>query len=189
MIQPRQDITWVKADDGHMSPFDTERLAASIERVAIAAGEGETCLAESIAAAIQLYAGDVVNNQVVTVDEISEMVEAVLSMLGHDEIARAYALARRSSAIRLDAMAASAGAAFELEFYRRLDAELRTAANDRIRMLRVSGVRDCVLLLRGRRRWGTSCQHLADDIVAYVHARVARTQPGRSDTLQLAVLD
>ena len=117
------------------------------------------------------------------------MVEALLEMLGHDQWCLAYALQRRQSEIQLDQMAGGAGVACELLFFQGLDQALRRAAAAERRQLQMTGLRACVLQLRGSARWTRGCKQLADEIVDYVWARVERLPARDGAVLQLAVVD
>lgn len=176
MIQARDNLVWVRNAAGDLEPFDEERLAAAAQRVAGDDEDGQA-VAQAVAGAVYQYARDHASERVVTTAEIAEMVEAVLLMLGYDEAA-----ARCGEEIRLDELAARSGVGFELAFYRDLGAALG-AATER-RAVRLSGLRACVLQLRGTRRWGAACRQVAREILAFVYARTARAR-----ALNLAVTE
>ena len=189
MILERQDLAWVESADGRLTPFDEARLITSIQTAARRVGHDGECLAESVAAAIHLYARDCSSKRTVEASEIEEVVASVLHMLGCDDIERAYAQRRQLGEICLDQLAAQSGAGFELNFFHRLDHALRTAADKELALLHVRGLRSCVMRLRSAQRWGASCSALAADLVEHVRYRVARMRPQRAAALRLAVLD
>jgi len=189
MILEPQNLTWVESPDGRLTPFDEARLIASIRSAASRVGDDSEWLAESVAAAIHLYARDCTSEQTIEMSEIEDVVAAVLRMLGYDDIERAYRQRRQLSEIQLEQLVAQSGAGFELDFYRHLDDALRSAEDGELALMRVRGLRSCVMRLRGAQRWGASCRTLAEDIVAHVRVRVARLRPQRAGVLQLAVLD
>src|SRR5437899_1357484 len=119
MIQLREDIAWVRADDGPRTPFDSHRLARSTQSAGEFAGHPDTLLPGSIAAAVSLST----DGKTIGASEIARVVLDVLTMLACDDIARAYARRHEWAEIRLDQIAG-----FELEFYWQLDAALRTAS-------------------------------------------------------------
>ena len=185
MIQPREDIAWVRAKDGRLTPFDADRLAHSIQLACEFAGHSDNLLAESVASAVHRYACECERNHAIAAAEIAQIVLDVLTMLTCNDIARAYACRGEWLEIRLDEIAG-----FELEFYRRLDATLRTASgNEEMAVMHLRGLRSCVMRLRGTRRWGDSCRLLADEIVDFVRARVARTRAETAAMLRLEVLE
>ena len=189
MIQLRDDVAWVQAEDGQLTPFDEGRLAESIQRAADQVGRDEACLAESVAAAIRLYAMECLRTQTIPAQEVNNIVTEVLDALGCVEIAQAYARRGERAEIRLDAMATQVGDGFELGFFRQLDAALQAARNEDLSVVRVCGLRACVMRLRGTHRWGAGCRTLAEEIVSYVRGRVSRLRPEGAEALQLAVLE
>src|ERR1700683_3577615 len=167
MIQVIEDMVWVKFEDGHMAPFDEQRLALSIQDV------GER--------AVHAYAVKCRSDSVIPSREIVEIVVAVLATLGFEKISEAYAGHEHCAAIHLNDLAARMGAAaFELEFFRQLDHELKAASDHRLSVIEVDGLRACVMQLRGARRWNSGCRKLAEEIVEYVRERVVRVRPAKA---------
>ena len=189
MIQANGDIAWVKFADGHLVPFDEQRLALSIQSVAERAGHSDWWLAESIAAAIHMYVIKCHVDDPIPTSEIVEIVTAVLATLGFKNISEAFAGDERSAAIHLDTLAPQMGAAFELEFFRRLDDALHAASDKRLSVIEVDGLRACVMQLRGAQRWTAGCRRLAEEIVTYVRERVVRVRPAQAACLKLAVVE
>ena len=189
MIQLRQDLAWVRSADGRLRPFDEARLIASIQTAARRAGHESELLAESVAAAIHLYARDFNGEQTVGAGEIEEVVSSMLHMLGYDDVASAYAQRTQLAEIDLDELVGRSGSGFELDFYRHLDTALGSAAEVRLALLHVRGLRTCVMRLRAAQRWGASCRALAEDIVEHVRFRAAGLRPPHAAALRLTVLD
>ncbi|MEI6082874.1 MAG: hypothetical protein WCS70_01085 [Verrucomicrobiota bacterium] len=187
MIQLREEIAWVRDSQDRLTPFDVARLAASIHGAVAVAGAAEHLLAESVASAIHLYTRDVCQRQTIAAVEIAELVNAVLTMLGLEEIARAYEQRRQWTEIRLDQLSATAD--FELGFYRRLNSELNAVVDDELELVQLRGLRACVMQLQGARRWGESCRALADDIVGFVRDRVRQVRRASSTALCVEVLE
>ena len=182
MIQPREDIAWVRAKDGRLTPFDADRLARSIQLACEFAGHSDDLLAESVASAVH---GFTCECDALAAAEIAQIVHDVLTMLTCSDVARAYARRGEWLEIQLDEIAG-----FELEFYRRLDTTLRTASSkEEMAVMHLRGLRACVMRLRGTRRWGDSCRLLADEIVDFVRGRVARTRTETAAMLRLEVLE
>jgi hypothetical protein len=189
MILPRQDIAWVKSDDGGLAPFDAQRLADSIQSAACRAGQSDWWPAECIAAAVQLFACEELADQTIAAHEITDIVTGLLTALGFHEMSRAYAHRCRRGEIRLDEIATDSAGGFELDFFQRLDVALSAVTDDRLELLQVRGLRTCVMRLRGARHWGGTCRALAEDIVSHVRNRVLRVRAGQTAVLRLAVLD
>lgn len=189
MIQLHDDIAWVKFADGRLVPFDEHRLALSIQKVAESIGDSDWWLAESIAAAVHVYAVKSRSDGVIPSGEIAEIVATVLSTLGYERISEAYSGCTDRVAIHLNELAGRRSAAFELEFFQRLDRALGAAANRRLLVIEVDGLRACVMQLRGARRWTAGCRRFAEDLVDYVRERVARARPPQAAGLRLAVVE
>jgi hypothetical protein len=189
MIQLHDDIAWVKFADGRLVPFDEHQLALSIDRVAERVGDSGWWLAESIAAAVHVYAVKSRADGVIASSEIGEIVAAVLSTLGYDRISEAYAGRPDRVAIHLNELTGRRSPVFELEFFQRLDRALGAAANRRLSVMEVDGLRACVMQLRGARRWTAGCRRVAEDLVEYVRERVARARSPQASCLKLAVVE
>ena len=186
MIWLRQDIVWVRDADGRLTGFDPARLAASIKRAAFATGIEDWWLADLLGQAVYQYTvANAATDSFIEAGEMATVVASVLERLGHTEIANAYRHRQERAEIRLDQM----NTGFELEFYRQLDAALGNAAEATTRQVQVTGLRSCVMRLRGAQRWGSSCRQLADEIVMHVRERVARLRPEDAGALRLAVVD
>src|SRR5882672_6254003 len=141
MIRLRDDVAWVKFEDGRLAPFDEHRLALSIHRVAEGIGNPDWWLAESIAAAIHVYAVKTRSDGIIPSAEIEEIVTMVLSTLGYEKISRAYCGSANRVAIHLNKLTGQESAALELEFYQRLDQALGAAASHRLLVMEVNGLR------------------------------------------------
>jgi hypothetical protein len=189
VIRANDSIAWVRFDDGHLAPFDEHRLAVSIQNVAERVGHADWWLAESIAAAVHVYATKCRKDGVIHSGEISQIVASVLSVLGFEDLSAAYGRNDRRTSIHLGELAARMEAAFELEFFRQLDRALDVAANRRLAVIQVDGLRACVMHLRGAQRWTAGCRRFAEEIVEYVRERVARLRPARAAGLRLAVVE
>jgi hypothetical protein len=189
MIQLCDDMAWVKLADGRLAPFDEHRLAVSIHRAAENNGVSDWWLAESVAAAVHMYTVNSRSDGIIESGEIVEVVAQVLATLGYKTVSEAYGGGTDHVAIDLDELTRRMDAAFELEFFQRLDRALGAAASQRFLVMEVNGLRACVMQLRGGRRWSEGCRRLAEEIVAHVRERVARVRPPQAACLQLAVVE
>lgn len=189
MILSRDDIAWVRAEDGQLTPFDEGRLAESIQRAAELVGHHDCLVAESVATAIHHYTVECTGEQTIAASKVASIVVKVLAMLGYVDISQAYARRGERTEIRLDEMLAQASGGFELGFFRQLDTALRAVADEELSIVRLCGLRACVMQLRGAHRWGASCRQLAEEIVGYVRTRVSNIRPDHAAALRLAVLE
>lgn len=65
-------------------------------------------------------------------------------------------------------IASACGKGFELAFFPRLRVALRLGLQESPALVRFTGLRGCVKLLLGARRWGPRCQELNDRIIEYL---------------------
>ena len=189
MIQARENLVWVANAAGHLEAFDEQRLAESVRRAGGSDEEEARDVAEAIAGAVYHYVREHARDRLVTVAEIGEMVQALLAMLGYDETSERYSGQSARTEIRLDEVAAAGGAGFELAFFRELDVALSATTNGELRRVRLSGLRACVLQLRGTRRWSVACRRLAEEILGYVYARTICVRPRAATALQVEVVE
>jgi len=181
MIQPRASNCWVRVGDDRYEPFDAERLADSVRRAAMLLGQEDWWLAEPVALAVEAF----IAGKRVSAAGIAGLTAQLLCALGFTEIAEAYKRRQECAEIRLDEI----NAGLELEFYRELDAALTGAAETVTRHVHVSGLRTCVMRLRGAQRWGDSCRQLAEEIVEHVRSRIVQRRSTEAEVLRLAVVD
>ncbi len=81
-------------------------------------------------------------------------------------------------------LANESGEAGELFFFPRLRAELRERLRQAPRVVRFYGLRDCVKLLAGARRWGERCQALEGQIVTFLRECLS-AEPGQGEVALL----
>lgn len=189
MIQYHHDVVWVKEADGRTVPFDPSRLSASVERAASLAGCAGCSLGESLAAALEMFALNIAKEPVLAAGDIAQFVETVLNSIGYSTIARMYSHRKNHVEIRLEDMASRVTTGFELGFYQRLDHALDVVNNSGTTLVQIRGLRECVLKLRGARRWSDRCGRLADDIVDHVRMRAAHLRTNTASSLHLTVLE
>lgn len=189
MIQLREDICWVLAEDGRRSSFDGPRLAASIRRAAAISGEKDWWPADAVVEAVWLAIRECCEGNLITTAEIVRTVLHMLNMIGYTRVAEGYAARHQHAEICLEALTTDGSAVCELSFFHGLDAALRAAARQGSSSVQVRGLRGCVMRLRGARHWSPSCRRLAEEIVCHVRERVVRVGPGNSGELRLLVTD
>ncbi len=77
----------------------------------------------------------------------------------------------------LDRLARESGEGCELFFFPRLRDELRQQLRHAPHTLRFHGLRGCVKLLAGTRRWSRRCRDLEDQLVAYLRQCLSAEAP------------
>ena len=130
-----------------------------------------------VAAGVLHYFRDELGQIMVSVGEFSEALARVLRGFGfvvtgeEDEVANeppSASVPARVSEANLQRLANEAGDAFELTFFPRLRTEVHERLRESPALLRFIGLRSCVKQLAGARRWCPRCQHLSDQINAYL---------------------
>jgi len=189
MILLCESVAWVQSADGRATPFDEARLCASLARAALLAGHREWWFGDAVAVAVREFICAQCDRQTVPAETLASLVEGVLRALGFPDIAEAYHRRRQCAEVRLDQIANDHAMLSELEFFHRLDAELRVAGDDELALVRVRGLRMCVMRLRGAQYWSANCRRLADEILGHVRERVARTRRCGAAELRLTVVE
>jgi hypothetical protein len=120
----------------------------------------------------------------VSVDEFAAALEKVFRGFGLPG-PQSETLDPASAAFETDLrrLAQESGVGSELLFFPRLRAEMQKQLRQVAPVVRFHGLRDCVKQLAGARRWGSRCQNLRDQIVAYLRACVCADSTGTDCTL------
>ena len=167
MIQLHSDSLWFETNGGAVIPCSVEALA--VELVGGADGPLDAELIHNAAQAVLHYFRHDLGRAQVTVGDFAEVFAKILRGFGLsvrvDEVETVPGPVAEADLLRL---AADSGKGFELVFFARLRAELRQALADAPRVIRFTGLRDCVKQLAGVRRWNHECQRLSDQIVGYL---------------------
>jgi hypothetical protein len=174
MIQLRDDIVWVREADGRLSPFSERRLAISIYQAAKSGGESDPLLAEAVAVAVREFIGAVHPDAAIERRDLASLVASILAALGYTKVSTAYLLRQRRAEINLARLAVETESGIELDFFRRLDLALMELGEPRTRRVQLTGLRECVMKLKGAQRWTKACSGMADEIVSFVRGRAAR---------------
>ncbi len=125
--------------------------------------------------------------QTVSIGEFAEALEQVLERFA--AAAEQHVKAARTTGVveaDLARLARESSDGWELLFFPRLREEVRQHAHASPRMIRFSGLRDCVKHLLGAERWGDRCRLLEDQILAYL--RQCLTAEVRSENCSLVVM-
>ena len=164
----------------HCLVFETangEHIPCAVEDVSVEViGEAVELIDHEIvkrAAAAVLHYFKVERQQtVVTIAEFTAALEEVLASLGllvtSTTTKPAPALTGPVSETSLAQLAAETGEGGELLFFPRLRELLREQLRQSPRLVRFSGLHDCVKRLVGARRWCDRCRAMSDQIVGYL---------------------
>ena len=171
MIALAADCILLRRASGECQPVNAGTI--SIEVIT----EGESPFDEEFvkeaSAAVLHYFKNEEGRESVTLGEFAEALEKVLKGFTPDkEVAEADPETRIVEA-DLQKLAATSGEAFELNFFQRLRAELRTQLRLSPQVLRFRGLRSCVFRLTGARRWTPRCRSLQEQIIAFLRECLA----------------
>ncbi|MCX8092081.1 MAG: hypothetical protein N3I86_14305 [Verrucomicrobiae bacterium] len=156
---------------GERVPFTPEMISVEV------VGEGLSVINPDVvrhaAASVVHYFKHDLGRETVSLGEFAEALEKVLQGLGYKVQPEGMPTAGVSApgATRpadLHQLAREAGDAGELVFFQRLREALRAQLRRTPERVVFSGLRACVKLLTGARRWSPRCQWLQQQILAYL---------------------
>jgi hypothetical protein len=150
------------------APCDEQWLRRCLDEAAVSAGRGEFWATGDIARGVLQYLETHCHGSVIDLPALIGKLRAVLECLGCGDIAGHLDAAPPPMPVPLAGLASDAGNGFELLFFEMLGRELVVLAGSGVREVRLEGLRDCVLQLRGGARWRRDCEQLACDIRAFV---------------------
>ena len=165
----------VSAPGGQPTRLDEPWLVLSLEKAALRAGHQEWPLAPEVARAVLHYLRNDFIRSVIERDTLEMILRRSLTGIGCPAIARHFELASSSPSINLAALAQEAP--LEMIFFQRLATVVDEKVSTLSSVLRLEGLRSCVLALSGTNSWRASCQRLNDEIVHFIRARARHFGP------------
>ena len=164
---------------GESVPFSSEMISIEVSGDTI--DHFDPDVLNNAAASVFHYFKVELGREMVTIGEFAGALEMVLRRLGFDVRSGEPGPAMPEIAeTDLGRLARESGENFELLFYPRLRGELRTQLQRAPRVVYFRGLRRCVKLLAGARRWSARCEHLQDQIVTFLRACLT-AEPEQSD--------
>ena len=179
MIALASDCLLVTTSNGESIPYSADMLSVEL------AGDANQLFEEDFvrhaADAVFHYFKNEMGVSSVSLTEFATALEKVLR--GFAVTARVSSgetpVVRRIVEYDLSRLAQESGEGRELVFFPKLRAELRGQLQEPPTVLRFRGLRDCVKLLVGARRWGNRCQSLEAQIVDYVRECLSAEPQGK----------
>jgi hypothetical protein len=162
MITLAADCLIFQLATGENVPFSSDMV--SIELMGDAAQRFDAEFVMDAAKAVFHYFKHEKGRQTVSVGEFAEALEQVLGGFGSTQAKFAPSL-REGDLRRL---ARESGLGCELFFFARLRDELRDQVRQSPKLVRFSGLRDCVKELLGAQRWGGRCRSLERQIISFI---------------------
>ncbi len=185
MIQPANDVIFVRFENGRAEPLALEELAARI-----AENEGPTVVqpwvAEQLAHAIFHYLRTELKRDWVSGRELFWILRAAVDGLvrARQSYPRLFeGTARPVVETDLHNLAIQCGGGFELAFFDKLGGLVADIERQHPAVIRFTRLRPCVKTIVGAQLWSRSCQRLSEEILAFVRGRI-----GKAGTLQTSLL-
>lgn len=169
MIQLRSDCLVFETAAGECIPCSAEEL--TIELIGVGAKAVTPELIRNAAAALLHYFKNDLGKEKVSISEFTAELVNLLRRLGYEVMEGGSITGQSSGIVELDLcglVGNTAEEGMEIMFFARLRAEVRRNCATHPSKLRFVGLRSCVKLLSGARRWNGRCQALRDQIVDYL---------------------
>ena len=172
---PVRSLPLVANPGGKSTRLDEAWLVLSLEKAALRAGHREWPLAREVARAVLHYLRHDFLRPVIEQETLEMILRRSLAGIGCPAIARHFELGSSAPSINLAALAQESP--LEIVFFQRLASLVDEKVSSLSSVLRLEGLRNCVLQLSGRSSWRASCQHLNDEIVCFIRARARAFAP------------
>jgi hypothetical protein len=167
MIALSLDHLLFQNPDGESIPLSAETI--SFELMGETAHSFDPELVRHAASAVLHYFKHELLRQTVSMVEFADVLDRVLRGFKlAPPAAVQWEAVPKAGECDLGSLVPGGDATWELLFFPRLREELRLRLKQGPGMLRFHGLRQCVKRLAGARRWGGRCQHLEEQIVAYL---------------------
>ena len=175
MIAVGNQLPHVPWKEDRNIPLSEGWIAESLEHSARLAGlEGWQWSAEVARAIVHFLQRDY-HQPLISVEELTLVLERSLTGIGYPEVARHAQMVAPRVNIYLPDLARQAP--YELLFFTALRERLQEARHVIVRGVKLEGLRTCVKMLRSRKRWRSRCESLGDEIVLFSRQQLASGNP------------
>lgn len=185
MIAFADNLPLVRLPDSRAVRFERAWMERAVCEAAETAGYNRWWLAPHVAESVTNYLEHEFKENIIASQCLHTLVSSVLQVIGYPEVARSFRVPEPPLRISLASLARSAGAGFELAFFRQLDETLRRILGGKTTRLELCDLAECVKCLRSARSWRKDCAALRNEIVAHVRGKAARLRKRRSIDLEL----
>ena len=168
----------LKFGDYEVVSYEARWLSDEITKAATKAGHEDWFFAGDITRAVIEYLKNRFPKNTITIEELYKKIEAALSFMGCDDIARTLDIGPPPVRISLMEIANEAGSGFELEFFRILREKLIDTEKSGTTQIMCCELRKAVKHLCGAGRWNSACAELTEEINDYIISELARTRHG-----------
>jgi hypothetical protein len=184
MIALPQSLPLVAWHSSRNVPLSESWLSESIHLSARRAGHPDWGYADEVAKAITFFLQQDYPGSVITTGELREIMRRSLDGIGCSDIATHVRLVAPRVSIFLPELARRSG--LELLFFQQLRERLQESLQVVVQGIRLEGIRNCVKILDGSRKWDRGCQRLNDEIVLFTRRHID-TASWASHQVELAV--
>ena len=172
MIALRDSLPLLRQNEREDSQIRDDWLCCCLCRAAEKAGYSHWWLAEHVAASVMCYLSTTYEKNVISLDQLSEIVLSVLQAIGYAEVALCLDTLQPTFEISLNELAKEAGQGYELAFFRLLKERVQPALSDRAANLDIYGLQSCVRRLQAVKTWSRNCSQLRNEIVDFLRAQL-----------------
>jgi len=183
MIALAADCILLRRTNGEAEPVNPGTISIEVFT------EGESPFDEDFvkeaSAAVLHYFKKEQGRESITLGEFAEALEKVLKGFTPDQELSGEESEARIVEADLQKLASLSDEAFELTFFPRLRAELRSRLQLSPQVLHFRGLRSCVFRLTGARRWTHRCRNLEEQIVSFLRQCLAAESQAGSCALMV----
>jgi hypothetical protein len=174
VIALRDFLPLLRQSDNEHRAIREDWICWCLFRAAEKAGYRRWWLAEHVTASVLYYLSKTYGSNVVTPNQLREIVVSALQSIGYAEIALRLDAVVPPFELSLSALAEEAGPGYELEFFRLLKERIQPAFCAPASSLEIYGLQSCVRHLQSVKTWSRSCSLLRNEIVNFLRAHLER---------------
>jgi hypothetical protein len=174
VIALRDSLPLLRQSENEHCSIRKEWICLCLFRAAEKAGYRRWWLAEHVAATVLCYLSKTYGSNVVTPEELHEIVVRALQAIGYAEVALLLEEVIPPFELSLSDLAEEAGPGYELAFFRLLKERIQLAFCDRASSLEIYGLQSCVRHLQSVKTWSRGCSLLRNEIVNFLRAHLER---------------
>jgi hypothetical protein len=158
--------------------YDTEWLDDALRRAARAADQQDFPFIEEILGGVVQYLETKCPLRLLQIEALFDKIRKMLVAIGCGHIADHLQLLAPPVTVSLVRTATEAGNAFELAFFNALRRELAILRGAGAEEIRFTGLRDCILILRGTAKWNKECDATLAELRAFLGALDSEPRQG-----------
>ncbi len=166
--------------------YDTTWIREAISRAAVSAGRSDFPCVDDICIGIIHYLEHSCPLSLLPIEDLYIRIERMLRRIQCDAIADHLTVISPPITISLANTMRDLDFAFELGFFQQLNCELEELTTYGVEQIKITDIRDTVLMLHQSKRWTRKCDALAADILGFIKNYNSKySEPTRSVHLVL----